>query len=31
MEAEMTLEQIKKVIFPHPTVVEIIREAVFAE
>ena len=31
MEAGMTLEQIKKVVFPHPTVCEIIREAVFAE
>lgn len=31
MEAQMTLEQIKKVVFPHPTVCEIIREAVFAE
>ena len=30
MEAEMTLEQIKKVVFPHPTVCEIIREAVFS-
>ncbi|MDO4567964.1 MAG: dihydrolipoyl dehydrogenase [Clostridia bacterium] len=29
MEADMTLEQIKKVIFPHPTVCEIIREAIF--
>ena len=31
MEAGMTLEQIQKVVFPHPTVCEIIREAVFAE
>lgn len=31
MEAGMTLEQIKKVIFPHPTVCEIIREAVFEQ
>ena len=31
MEAGMTLEQIKKVVFPHPTVCEIIREAVFSE
>lgn len=30
MEAGMTLEQIKKVVFPHPTVCEIIREAVFS-
>jgi len=25
----MSLEQIKKIIFPHPTVAEIIKEAVF--
>lgn len=31
MEAGMTLEQIKKVVFPHPTVCEIIREAVFSD
>ncbi len=30
IEAGMTLDQIKKVIFPHPTVSEILREAVWA-
>ncbi len=29
MEAGLTLAQIKKIVFPHPTVSEIIREAVF--
>jgi dihydrolipoamide dehydrogenase len=29
MFREMSLEQIKKIIFPHPTVAEIIKEAVF--
>ena len=29
IENEMTIEQIKQLIFPHPTVCEIIREAVF--
>lgn len=29
MEAGMTLDQIKRVVFPHPTVGEIIREAVY--
>lgn len=29
MEAGMTLDMIRKVVFPHPTVCEIIREAVF--
>ncbi|MEG1559946.1 MAG: dihydrolipoyl dehydrogenase [Clostridia bacterium] len=28
MEAKMTVEQIKKVVFPHPTVCEIIREGI---
>ena len=31
IEANMTLEQVQKVVFPHPTVCEIIREAVFFE
>lgn len=30
IELGMTVEQIKKIVFPHPTVSEIIREAVFA-
>lgn len=30
IEAKMTLDQIKRVIFPHPTVCEIIREAVWS-
>ena len=30
IEAGMTLSQIKKVIFPHPTVGEIIREAIWS-
>ncbi|NLX82624.1 MAG: dihydrolipoyl dehydrogenase [Clostridiales bacterium] len=30
IELGLTLEQIKKIVFPHPTVAEIIREAVFA-
>ena len=29
MELNLTLEQIKRIVFPHPTVSEIIREAVF--
>lgn len=29
MEANMTVEQIRKVVFPHPTVAEILREAVW--
>ena len=29
IEAKLTLEQIKKIIFPHPTVCEIFREAIF--
>ena len=29
IEAKMTLEQIKKIIFPHPTVCEILRDAVW--
>jgi dihydrolipoamide dehydrogenase len=30
IELGLTLSQIKKLVFPHPTVSEIIREAVFA-
>ncbi len=30
IESGITLDQIKKIVFPHPTVAEIIREAVFA-
>ena len=30
MEAELTVEQIRKIVFPHPTVAEILREAVWA-
>jgi len=30
IEKEMTLDEIKEIVFPHPTVCEIIREAVFA-
>ena len=29
VESEMRLEAIKELIFPHPTVAEIIREAIF--
>lgn len=30
IELSLTLDQVKKIVFPHPTVAEIIREAVFA-
>jgi len=30
IELGLTVEQIRKIVFPHPTVSEIIREAVFA-
>jgi len=30
IEKDLTLDEIKKVVFPHPTVSEIIREAIFA-
>jgi len=30
IELGATLDQIKKIVFPHPTVAEIVREAVFA-
>lgn len=30
IELELTLDEIKEIVFPHPTVAEIIREAVFA-
>lgn len=30
IEAEMTVEQVKRIVFPHPTVSEIIRDAAFA-
>ena len=29
IEAELTIDDIKQIVFPHPTVCEIIREAVF--
>ena len=29
IELGMTLDEVKKIVFPHPTVSEIIREAVF--
>jgi pyruvate/2-oxoglutarate dehydrogenase complex dihydrolipoamide dehydrogenase (E3) component len=29
MHREMSLEQIKKIVFPHPTVAEIVKEALF--
>jgi len=29
IESEMRLEDIKELVFPHPTVAEIIREAIF--
>jgi len=27
---ELPLEQLKKIVFPHPTVCEVVREALFA-
>ena len=30
IETEMTVDDIKEIIFPHPTVSEVIREALFA-
>ena len=29
LEAEMTIDEIKEIVFPHPTVSEVIREAIF--
>jgi dihydrolipoamide dehydrogenase len=29
VEKEMTIDEIKELVFPHPTVSEIIREAIF--
>jgi dihydrolipoamide dehydrogenase len=29
METELPLEQLKKLVFPHPTVCEVIREGLF--
>jgi dihydrolipoamide dehydrogenase len=30
IETEMTVDDIKEIVFPHPTVCEVIREALFA-
>lgn len=29
VDKEMTIDQIKKIVFPHPTVCEALREAIF--